>query len=381
MLIHNAPFDIYAKYVVWGAFFQIPFIFASVMLRAQERPRLFVILGVSQFLCLTALVLYYVIVLKQGVLGQIRGVFYTYFIFAIISALILVMSTHFRPQGRHIRESLSFAFPIFLTYIIGFFVSRANVLILQYFVVGGSVGVFALGVQISGLIPAFSGAFEKAWVPFIYSLKPDRVRIILAQYMRIAVPSFMLIAMGMGLFAPEILRIVSSANYASAWRVVAITSIGTAMAAISGIPVCAIYYDKRSDIIAWITAATAVISIILNIVLIPRWGMFGAVFSSSVMGFVTLIFSLWGMQRYSPILLNYSRLVSAISLGIIVLFVGAWGGLLIGISLFASLAVKFATMLCYLILLWLLGIFPSEEDPQIIKYLKNVPRSFQIKCH
>jgi len=380
-VIRIASFDTYAKYIVWSAFFQIPLLFSSVLLRAREKPRLYIALSIAQFACLTLLVVYHVAALKQGALGQVRGVFYTNAIFAVISTAVVLPYMRFQPKWRYVRGSVSYALPIFLSYLIGFFVKRANVLILQYFVVGSAVGIYGLGMQFSNLILMLSAAFEKVFQPFLYSLAPERASRVLSQYLRISVPFYMLTALGMGLFAPEILKMLSAQNYAEAWIVIAITGVGTAFVSISSAPASAIYYVRRSGAIAWVTAATAVVNVVLSFFVLPYWGMVGALWINLIVGAATLVLNLWFMQRYLPTQLNYYNMLSAIGLGIALLVLVGWMGtvLLPGLSLFASITIKAVALVCYVLFLWVMGVFPSNEDYKIRQYVSGWIQLLQQK--
>lgn len=374
-LIKNAPFDVFAKYVVWGAFFQIPFVFASVLFRAQERPRAFVLLSVAQFVCSVILILHFVVSLKQGALGQVRGYFFAYGLFALISTAILLRDVKFAPQWRHIFESVQFAFPILLTYLIGFFVSRANILILQYYDVGSAVGMFALGGQLSALIYALSAAFEKAWQPYLYSLTPEKARISLSQYAHISVSFYMLLAVVLGLFSNEVLRVFASKSYSGAWVIVAITSVGAAMTAISSVPAGAIYYAKHSKVVAWITAVTAILNVSIMFLVIPIWGMRGAACLTSVVSFLTLLFTFKGMQRYFPITLDYRLVLLPIIYGIVVLAVGCWMVYKYAAdSLGYSLLIKSCAVVVYALALSKANVFSSLMNSGLREHFKTATR-------
>lgn len=370
--IRNASFKTYAGYVIFGAFFQVVIVFRSVLLRAMERPRLYVALDVAQFLCVTVFVVYQVVILKQGALGQVRGSFYGYAVFSVISAWFLARHVRFRPQRQHIRTCLAFAFPIFLTYVIGFFVSRVNVLILQYFVVGGAVGIFALGQQLSNLIYMLSGAFDKAWQPFLYSSDPEKARQISALYIVFATPVYMTLALSMGLYAPEIIRLISPQSYQSAWSVVAISVFGMAFVALSSGSNGAIYYAKRSNVTAWITAFAALVNIGLNFLTIPKWGLVGAVWTSLFVGIVILVLSFWAMQRFFPTPLPYRRVIGTIGLGIVFLAAGSWFfNIHPLVSSPAAMVAKAAFLLGYLVALGAIGFMPRHENADIKLYLKD----------
>jgi O-antigen/teichoic acid export membrane protein len=362
-LIRNAPFEVYAGYVVWGAFFQVFIIFRSVLLRAQERPVLYVILDVAQFICLVVLVLYYVEVLRLGTLGQVRAAFITHAVFAMVSVIILVRNVRLRFKWLYVSKSLYFALPVLVTYVIGFFLSRVNVLILQYLVVGGAVGVFALGQQLSNVISMASASFEKAWQPVLYSQSLEDGRVLMARFMSAWVPIYMGLALGIGLFAPEIVGILSSQAYAGAWIIVAICGLGAAFLAISTIANGAIYYAKRSNVTAWITAAGAVVNVVLNILLIPHLGITGAALANVITGATILLLNIWGMQKFFSTTLNYAQLLGAAGLACIILTLGSFflnGNQAIPIA--AALAIKAGALVLYTYFLWFFNIFPPKGE-------------------
>jgi len=377
LLIRNAPFEVYAGYVVWGAFFQVVFVFTSTLLRAQERPLLFVSLAVARFGCLVVLVVYHVTVWHLGAVGQVRAAFLTYAIFGVICTLILLRNLRLQFRVQYIGESLRFAIPILVGYLVGFFVDRGNVLILQYLTVGSAVGVFALGQQLSNLIVMASGSFEKAWQPFFYGQSLGNARVMLVRLSSMAVPAFMSLVLMLGLFAPEIIRVLSSAAYADAWIVLMISGMGAAFSAMSSILNLGIYYAKRSGFSTRITIIGAVVNVALNLILIPHWGIVGASLASVSSSIAILFLTNYGMHKFLSAPLDYIRLLSATALGIASLVLGSLFLNGLGLPLIVIFAGKVGIVVFYLSLLWVLGIFPLKEDINLVREMLGPARLLQ----
>jgi O-antigen/teichoic acid export membrane protein len=317
--IRNAPFSTYAKYVVWGAFFQVIIAFKSILLRAQERPKLFVLIDVSQFLTFLFLVYYFVAVLDQGVIGQVRAAFLTYAVFGTLSAGILCANVRLRLNRRHLPETARFAGPVLAGYLVSFFASRANVLIVQHYVAGAAVGFFALGQQLGNLIQMGFASFEKAWQPYFYSRQPAEAKDLLPRILLLASPVAMGAALALGLFAPELVRALAREPYEDAWMVAAIVAVGAMFIALSSIVNGGIYYAKRSGVSTLVSTIGAAVNMIACVLLARAWGAVGAAGAAVLSGGVTLVLMAVAMDRLFGASVNYARIANDLLVGFAVL--------------------------------------------------------------
>jgi O-antigen/teichoic acid export membrane protein len=379
-LVRNAPFRVYGTYIIWGAFFQIIIVFRSILLRAQERPRLYVAFDVAQFVCLVVLVVYHVVVLRQGTLGQVRAAFLTYALFAGVSVLLIARNTSLHPNRTDIADSLRFGLPVFLTYFIGFFESRVNVVILQFFVAGGAVGLFALGQQLGNLVYLISVAFEKAWQPYFYGQSPERARKLISRFMAAATMGYVTLAVGLGVFAPEITRVLSSNAYAGTWIIVAISSFGAAMVAIGSAPNGALYYARRSDVTMWIALAGAMVNVTLCLLLAPTLMALGAAYAGFISSFVILALNLWAMQRYFYVRLEYVRLAGILAMGIaVVVAVSLVCNEATSLPFGAIMAVKTIALVVFVASVWLARLFPPRDDPGFFQQIASLVYSLKSR--
>jgi len=378
-LVRNAPFHVYGTYIIWGAFFQVIIIFRSVLLRAQERPRLYVAFDVAQFVCLVGSVVYHVVVLREGALGQVRAAFLTYALFAGVSVLLIGRNIRLCLNRTDIADSLRFGLPVFLTYFIGFFVSRVNVVILQFFIVGGAVGLFALGQQLGNLVYLISAAFEKAWQPFSMA-NPGAGQETCASVHGGLNHGLRDISCKLGCFAPEVTDIVSSQAYAGTWIVVAISSFGAALVAIGSAPTGALYYARRSDVTMWIILAGAVVNVALSLLLVPIFVAPGAAWAAFLSSFVILALNLWAMQRYFHVKLDYGRLASILAMGIVVVVaVSLVSNEATSLPFSALMAIKALGLVVFVASVWLAGLFPPKDDPDFFQQMASLVWSLKSR--
>jgi O-antigen/teichoic acid export membrane protein len=120
------------------------------------------------------------------------------------------------------------------------------------------------------------------------------------------------------LFAQDIIRLVSSEQYLGAWKILAITAFGFVFIALASILNSGVYYVKRSLSSLLNMSAGAAVNIAGNLLLIPRWGIYGAAISGVISGFVLLILNFITVHRFFKVSLHYRsygiQVISCISL-------------------------------------------------------------------
>lgn len=308
LIIREMPFWPYAPYLIVGAVFQMANIFRGTLLRVQLRARLYVAFEVGQFVCVVMLTLWQVAGMKTGALGQVMAVCWTYVFFGLISMIFLLNEVGMGFKWAHIRQSLSFAFPVFLTYFIGFFQGRANVLIVQFFIQGSETGLYGLGQQFGNLIQMMSASFEKAWQPNFFSYDREKARKFLARVVEIAGVLLLLAAVGMGLFSQEVIGLLSSDSYLNAWVVVAISAVASSFLAISSMVNGGVYYEKRSNYSSVGVLIGAVSNVIFSMIFLQFWGGTGAALAALLANFLTLSFMARGEHRFFGAPVHYGKL-------------------------------------------------------------------------
>ncbi|MBI5267712.1 MAG: polysaccharide biosynthesis protein [candidate division Zixibacteria bacterium] len=312
----HASFGTFAPYIVWGAVLQVVIGYKSVLLRALDRSRWFITLDVLQFITMLVAVWYQVAVLSGGVEGQIKGVFYTQAVFAVISGSIVFGICGLHMPRTDVARSLFFAVPVFVTGIVSLLATRSTVLIAQRYVAGAEVGLLALGMQIGYLLQLGAGSFEKAWQPFLYSRDPERARMSLRAILRLAAPAFTIAAMTLALFAPEIIHVASSPDYAEAWGIVGIAAFGALCAALSSIANGGLYYATRSGASLVVTSTAAAANLVLCWFLIPQWGIAGAAMAMALSAVVSLTFMFIAVRKIFDRGLGVAPVFGTICLGL-----------------------------------------------------------------
>ena len=360
--VRSAPFYPYALMIVLIAFFGVTNTFRAVLLRATERPKLYIVADIGQFVFQVLLVLNAIAIADLGVMGQVLGTLVATGIFAVISAILILYHVRLGRVSLRIQGIFGFAWPLYLSYVIGFLQQRSSVLILQFLVTGSAIGLFAIGQQIGSVILMASASFTKAWQPYLYGQSPEQARMTLYR-VSISIPLVMIGVVALGLLSQELIGLLTPSAYEDAWVIVIPVTFGTGMVAISGFINSGIYYAKRTSYETIATSITAVCNVLVSFWLISKLQAIGAAVATMGTGILTLLLTSWLAQKAFPVQRDYQRIVATIAAGGVILvgWIGAYPNI-IPIGVFPVLVLKVLILGCYTFVLWRMWLSPEQNE-------------------
>ena len=178
------------------------------------------------------------------------------------------------------------------------------------------VGLFSIALKFASVMALAITAFHQAWVPMALRMVQDdpEHRRIFSSLFNLWLFALGFMALGLALFARDILVLFATPPYWPAAPALAIAAAATAVSGTTQVTSLGITVAKRSGLIAigaWLTAA---INAGLNLILIPHFGASGsaiATFASYL--FLTLYYLYWS-QRLYPLPLDHRHLAYGASL-------------------------------------------------------------------
>jgi O-antigen/teichoic acid export membrane protein len=215
-------------------------------------------------------------------------------------------------------------------------------------------GLYSVGVRVASAMVLLLTAFRMAWPAFAYSIREDehakRTYAFVLTYMTV-VSSW--VALVLTLLAPWLVRLLAAPRFAEASRVVG--PLAFASVAFGAYIVIAIGVGRiRRTQFNWVvTGVSAAVNVVLNLTLIPPYGMMGAAVAT-VAAYVTMALGMaWWSQRVYPVPYQWRRVATA-ALAAVALAAG-------GKALDVGLAGAFVLCALYPLALAVLG-FTSREE-------------------
>ncbi len=299
------------------------------LLRWQLNPRGY---GISSLVYTTVSVVvsaYLILYLRSGIqgifLGQIAG--------AMVGGTCAWGFSkgifYFQFDRQKWREMVTFSLPLVPSSIAVFFSLYIDRISIRYFMSLSDVGVYGIGFRVASIMLLLVLGVQASLTPLIYRhYKESETRAEIARSFRY----FLLMAFGLYIFisahAREIISLVTPTSYHEAWRVIPILClsilIGNLYIFAPGLAIA-----KKTGIIAGLNLAAAAVNALLNVILIPLWGIVGAAAATFLSSLLCFACHMFFSQRLYRVPHQWIRLLTAFIVAIstvtVALTLGTYG--------------------------------------------------------
>lgn len=241
------------------------------------------------------------------------GVVLSQFLGEFIMCLLLTAST-FRVlrAGFHwqdIKDQLLFGLPLVPAGAASFMLDLADRWFIKHYYSVGDVGIYSLGYRFAEILSFVVMAFQLSWPQFLFSHRKDpNAPQIYAQMTNYYLALLMLLWLSLSIFAPELLRIMAPPTYGGAAALVPVVAFAMALDGITFMVNIGPPFFKKTIFRTYTICTAAVVNLVLNVLLIPRYGSMGAAWATfggfGVQVAMTLVISL----RLYPVPYRYRRL-------------------------------------------------------------------------
>lgn len=294
----------------------------------------------------------------MGVLGLLVGNLAAALLAAPLGLWLIRQDLTLRIDRSYVAMMLRFGGPFVFTAAAYWVFASMDRWLLAEFSDPVQVGLFSIAFKFASVLTLVVTAFHQAWIPIAMRMARDD-----PEYRRRFAAIFnawffvlALMALGLALFADEVMMLLTPEPY---WAAAPVMAIGAAAIAISGttqITSLGLTLEKRTFSIALGAWLAAVANVLLNILLIPRLGASGSAIATLIAYALLTLFFLWGSQRHHPLPLHYGRL----SYGLLIVAAALAAPLIPDGPLLepTSIALKLSILLVALIAAFPLGVIP-----------------------
>lgn len=197
-------------------------------------------------------------------------------------ALFIMMPKRTRPRllWSPYRDALRFGWPLYINNVFGFVFQRVDTLFIGGLLGPAAAGLFEMGAK---RIPYYATSIlNAALVPFLPSISErlggdDRIgalRLLARTYSTLALLSYLAVFLAIALQRP-LVRLLFNAQYLAGAEALGLIMIASALALQAGIMGQTLIALGRPHIITVVNVGAAALSLVLNAILIPRYGILG----------------------------------------------------------------------------------------------------------
>jgi O-antigen/teichoic acid export membrane protein len=346
---------------------QIPLL----LLRALDRSRTFLMFVIIQLSA--ALIANYVLVAHYG-MGPYGAILANLLSSGLLLALLVpvaVKSTRFTFARETFVHLLRYGLPFIPSAISMMVMNISDQYLLRYFRGLEETGLYALSYKFGMAINLFITGFRYAWIPFIFRVsgEPDANKLY-ARTFEITSVILAFLFFGICTFLPEIYYLLVDRSYYGGMVIVPLVAFSYILFGLHIIFIAGVYLEDQTPFIAKVGTTAAVINVLLNLLLIPEYGMWGASVTTLASFSVLIVLVYIKAQKVHPIPFDLRRVASVL---LISLFLVAgvryfdWGSPLM------TVGIKLLTFAIFLFILRSMGYIRKQKLKEILNWWRREP--------
>ena len=344
------------------------------ILRLEEKAHTYMIVSIFKGIGILVITSLYLIILKAGLLGVYKGGLIVSFVIAVILFVVTYNNYMLRFSFPEIKKMLIFGLMYLPTIIFMWIINFSDRYFLNYYSTLKDVGIYSFGYKIGQIIYLMVTAFSIGWTPILFSIaKENNAKKIFAKimtYFFLVLFSFVLL---ISIFSKDIVRLVSVGEYMGSYKIVSFISFSYFLYGIYIFLFSGLMITKRIGSQPIVIGMAALLNILLNIFLIPKFGYAGAAYSTLYTYAAVVIGTYLMAQRHYYINYEKVRLLKIIFAGAGILGVSYYK--LFGDAVYINIFWKVILFMMFFYLLYLWGFFSSQEQDKI-KYIFQKVRTF-----
>jgi O-antigen/teichoic acid export membrane protein len=258
--------------------------FRLAVYQASSRPRSYASLSFALFILTAACCVYGVVIRRNGAIGMLAGKLVAaaiIFVFAVWSMRAFLAAPF---QWKYVRESLSFGLPLIPHLVMASGLVVADRFIVEHYRGLTEVGIYSLAYTFGMVMFLVTQSLSQAWLPMFFELASGNVenRELLGRICSgLAIFLVALACLGI-LLSPLFVHLSLDYRYRAAARVVPLVVMGYLFHALFSLFDLSILHAKRTASVFLISLLAFTVNLALNFAMIPRWGMYGAAWATTI---------------------------------------------------------------------------------------------------
>ncbi len=378
MFSHNSRLS-YHPFFLIATWTMLPSLLISAgmaLLQTLEKGAKFLLLTVLQVAINVGLSLYFVVSLKSGPLGilwaqLISAVCALGFIVFFIRDWLMIIVPRF---SQDIKDSLRYSLPIIPHILSMYIYMYSDRLILQRFVPLADIGIYSIADTFAYILLVIVNATTTAYSPHFLKLAQEdklNAQVETRKFIQIWWWAIAIIFMAYLLICAYIVRFMTQPAFYPSIPLIPILSIAYIFRGLYCFAANGIFFMEHTKYIPIITISAAVANVLLNLLFIPRFGIYAAAWNTVVSYIITFILAYYFSKNYFPRIYPWKNMLKIVSFA---LFVYLSAAILRKVLAFGSSLAEFSLNLIILLLFGLGSFFIlyRERSMDMAKIIKGI---------
>jgi O-antigen/teichoic acid export membrane protein len=299
-------------------FFSIFAVLPSALFRLLEKPFLLTIINVSKGIFILFLTLILVVYFNYSALGVLYVNLLMNFLYSFVFIYISRNHIIWNINISQLTKVLRFSLPLLPGSLAYYITTISDKILIDKYLNLNELGIYSTAVTLALILNIFSYGAYKAFEPYIFKNWGSKNFIILFEKIRDTYVYILLIGvLCLSIFSKEFFQIMSNIKFHEAYWYVPLIIIGVYSSSLSMLYGTIITAKGKTKINSIVSIVGAIISISLNVLLLPILGLVSAAIVSSF----ALTVELFILIGYSRLELNHKKpLLSVLIVGVTIYF-------------------------------------------------------------
>ncbi len=299
---HSRFRDYFVLLFIWSSFEMFNRVFFD-FLRIRNQSVFFMITVLVKVLVIMLLNIYFIVSLNYGVKGIILAqLIGSLLVFLVILPKVL-KSVRFSFDPALFKEMFSYGFPLIFASLSTMLLSMGDRYLLKLFLSYSEVGVYSLGYKIAGVINIFLiQSFQLGFLPIAFKMfDKSGAKRYFSKVLKYYAFILVIFSLGLSLFSKELIMILSQKeSFLVAYTIVPIIALAFSIKGVYYVFSIGLHYVKKTSLNAVVYAIGLLISIGLNVLLIPHFSYYGAAFVAVCANiFIAIMFYFTSQKHYN----------------------------------------------------------------------------------
>lgn len=329
-------------------------------LRALEASGVFTVIDTGSVFVMLALNIYFIAVLKIGLLGILWSSFLVMAVQFVLLSIWTIRKVGLRFSPASLRQMVAFGVPLILSNLSMFALNFSDRFFLKSLRSLHVVGIYAVGYKVAFMLSYFIVLpFGLMWQSRMYLIaKRGDHELVFRQLF--VFYSMVLIAGGLALsvLSPEIMRVMVGQEFSSAKEIIPIVTLGYIFYGLGEYLQTGLFLANRPRLIGLVGVGAACLDLTLNYILILHYGMYGAASATAISFLALSVAGYCFADQVHPMRLGVLRVCRGLLLACAVFFVSRiW----VPQSLSGAVVVKVFWLALFPLLIWKSRVLAPDE--------------------
>ena len=291
-LSENIPFYPYIFLGVISNFFNIITILPTALYRLKENPLPLTILNVLKSISIAILNILMVVVFKESALGVLLSTTLVNVVFGILFLFITIRNSSLYFNFSTIKVALKFSLPLLPGSLSYYLMNMSDRILIERYLDLSQLGIYSTASTLAMIIQMVSYGAYKAIEPYFFKeIDSSNFNKKFNSVRDIYIGSLLVVTAIVAIFSQDFFKIFANENYQTVYLYVPMVQIGVLFASCSTMYSTVMTAKGKTNQNSLVAIIGGLCSLICNLLLLPRVGLYGASISSALSFLIILSLS------------------------------------------------------------------------------------------